>query len=201
MTGEEFRSQYQLGERLTEPPVVTHRAIDAQGFPAMVHYLLGSTEVTSASLLEKVHRADPTVQDQIREIDEVDGVPVVVTEVLDDFTTFQGWLDETTAPAAAIPKEEVDAPGAYTQLFKVSEPELVSDPSTPEPPPVEASPPPAEEKKAPGSYTMLFGTGAATGLEPPEPPEGDRTPQGGKPPPAPPAGRATQALRARRRKP
>jgi len=145
MTGEEFRSQYQLGERLTEPPVVTHRAMDALGSPALVHYLLGSTEVTSASLLEKVHRADATVQDRIREIDEVDGVPVVVTKVLDDFTTFQGWLEETTAPTAATPEEEVDAPGAYTQLFKVSEPGLVADPPAPEPPPIEASAPPGPE--------------------------------------------------------
>ena len=96
MTGDEFRSRYQLGERLTESPVVTHRATDDAGNFVMVHFLLGSPEVSQASLLQKVrdsHDTSPPVRDRVLEITESQGVTVVVTQVLEEFSGLLEWLE------------------------------------------------------------------------------------------------------------
>ncbi len=133
MTGEDFRSRYQVGERITEPPVVTHRALDALGSPVLVHYLLGSTEVSSASILERVTRAGPEFQDEIRGIEEVDGIQVVVTRVIAGFSTFLSWLGQAAPSDEAPGPEESPAPGAYTQLFRTSDLPPGSDANAPRP--------------------------------------------------------------------
>ncbi|MGM0668466.1 MAG: hypothetical protein ACQET1_02045, partial [Gemmatimonadota bacterium] len=191
MTGPEFRSRFQLGERLTEPPVVTHRATDGLGNFVLAHFLLGSPEVTQASLVQQLqeHRdASSRIRDRIREVSETDGVTVVVTDVLEGFSTFGEWLEEAgrDVPAGAQPEEEKvekepRTPGAYTQLFKASDlgfdaPGAPADPAPPargrEDPAsgdVEEAAPAGEakegkgEKKSPGSYTTLFGSGPAEG--------------------------------------
>jgi hypothetical protein len=187
MTGEEFRSRFQVGERLTEPPVVTHRATDDTGGFVLVHYLLGSTDVSSASIREKVKEADPSLRDRIRETVEVDGASVVITDVLDGFTSFLSWLEtdspdpvedleaEPVVEPMAPPTSEPEAPGAYTQMFgAIGTQEAPTTPpdSPPEPPPVA---PPVPPPAAPA---------------PPEPPAtppatAPATPHAEEPPPAP----------------
>jgi len=185
MTGEEFRSKYRLADRLTKPPVVTHRATDTSGSPVLVHFLMGSESEEGASILEALSQLEPAERQQIREVIDVDGRPTVVTEVVAGFSTFQEWLDRAIPPKAAQTER-----GAYTQLFKPPEigfgtgsseppapPEMpttseppdildeVPEPTGPTPPPL----PPEEEGegegKPPGSYTMLFGGVRGPGSE------------------------------------
>jgi len=161
MTSEEFRAQYQLGERLTRPPVVTHRAIDESGQPVLVHYLLGSETVSASALLGRVEATRTVAEEgEIREVTDVEGVPVVVTKVLKEFSTLQDWM--SSMPDSEQPPEtESEEPGAYTQFFRVSDlaagAEERRPPSTPKdadpprlaetPPP---TPPPPPEAMTPG---------------------------------------------------
>jgi len=165
MTSEEFRAQYQLGERLTRPPVVTHRAIDESGLPVLVHYLLGSETESASALLREVEAIRTAAEGEIREVTDVDGMPVVVTKVLKEFSTLQDWM--SSVPHSAPPLEtESEEPGVYTQFFKVSD--LATGTEEPRPP---STPQDADAPR-------LADTLAPTPPSPPEPiaqgePEGE----------------------------
>src|SRR5439155_21069975 len=88
---------------------------------------------------------------RILEVATVDGSPVVVTDVLEDFKPFSTWL-----------RSHGSAGGNFTQLFRASaEGESTARPA-PEPPPrpqLEESPAPAQlaaPAPAPGGFTELF---------------------------------------------
>ncbi len=186
MTGEEFRSLYQLGERLTEPPVVTLRALDASGSPVMVHYLLGDREVQSASLLEAISNAPASVTDRFREIQEVDGLHVVVSAPIPNFSNFLDLLKEAPDEGPKPLEESAGSPGAYTQLFKMAPSGQDPESQTPQPREEEKGPvsPAASEDKAPGAYTMMFGRGKTPAEEPPP---SSRVEEAPKPEPHPPS--------------
>jgi hypothetical protein len=131
MTSEEFRAQYQLGERLTTPPVVTHRAIDESGLPVLVHYLLGSETESASTLLRKVEAIRTAAEEEIRAVTDVDGMPVVVTKVLKEFSTLQDWMS-SVQDSVSPPETESEEPGVYTQFFRVSD--LAAGTEEPRPP-------------------------------------------------------------------
>ena len=187
MTGEEFRSRYQLGEQLTEPPVVSLRALDTSGSPVLVHFLLGNAEVDSTTLLEEVRRADAPIQGQVQEIEEVDGVPVVVSSAVPDFKDFRAWLVEAGAGDSAPSKGETKTPGAYTQLFRVPAQQAGVEPLAPEQPGHQMGPqtPADGGEKAPGAYTMTFGQAAGPPQSPPHAMETDGARQAPDTPPGP----------------
>ena len=170
MTGDEFRSLYQLGDRLTGPPVVTHRATDASGSQLLVHFVVEGEGESGVGILELFAKLEGAEKQRVREVVDVEGRQTVVTDLLTGFSTFRNWVEEAVSSQGA-PKE----PGAYTQLFRV--PEALAGagpPEEPVPPPPQAEepvpPPPQAEVKgpenAPVSYTMLFGAGNDAPSEP-----------------------------------
>ncbi len=128
MTGEEFRSLYRLGDRLTDPPIVTHQATDLSGASVLVHFFLDAVGDTGSSYLDRLPNLPSAEERRVREVIEVEGRSVVVTEAWDGFSSFQEWID-SAAGTRPIPgesasgepppdSEALEEPGAYTQLFK-----------------------------------------------------------------------------------
>jgi hypothetical protein len=96
MRDEELRTRYQFLEQIAEGEVVTYRARDADGSPVLVHHLEGERNQEGRSLLDLLPRLAPEDARQIHLLEEVDGIPVLVTEVLDDFSTLETWLTRAT---------------------------------------------------------------------------------------------------------
>lgn len=96
MRDEELRTRYQFLEKIAEGGVVTYRARDPDGSTVLVHHLEGERDQEGKSLLDLLPRLAPEDARQIHLLEEVDGIPVLVTEVLDDFSTLETWLTQAT---------------------------------------------------------------------------------------------------------
>lgn len=194
MTGEEFRSTYELGEPVGRGRVTSFRARTSEGEKVMVHFLTGSADL-DRPVLDRLEALDETLRSEIHRRLEVDGRPVVVTVRLPDFESFESWLDraeeagiddatEDEVPASPDPPAAGSAaepptsasegddsrPGEFTRLFEAyeSEQETTS---------------PSEDLRAEGPEEG--GQGAPSSKEPPpreppatEPPASD-APAGG----------------------
>ncbi|UCC71394.1 MAG: hypothetical protein JSV86_13480 [Gemmatimonadota bacterium] len=128
MLGDEFRSKYTLLKRLTQRGIRSYQAVDPDGRSVMVH-VLAVPPAKAQKFLDLLE--DLSHQDKRRILDllEVEGAPVLVTEVLDDFETLPGWLDSRTKVAAE--ESGPSEPGEFTRLFQAVREE--QPPSAPEP--------------------------------------------------------------------
>jgi len=206
MTGDEFTARYRLREQLSHGDIVSYLASDDRDGDALVHAFRGeSAPEFDASLL------DEAGGEAVREVLDVEGITVVVTEVIEPFSTFETWVAEHQR----TPEEH--GPGAFTRIFQVQPPgepsgrsaepveeageftrafgALQQPPPTPAPPraepdrsaelvvPPEAEPPAASTESADDSTS-----GVAQPLKPPHPAQSAPS---SVPPPEPPAEQGT----------
>ncbi|UCC71413.1 MAG: hypothetical protein JSV86_13585 [Gemmatimonadota bacterium] len=115
MQSDEFRQRYELGRQLTESGILSSEAADSEGTPVMVHFLGGHGDEAQL-VLALLEQLDPADKARIVETVEVDGVQVVVTQVLEDFSTLEEWLEKRAAPPEPSATGPA-APGEFTRLF------------------------------------------------------------------------------------
>jgi len=141
MTQEELRAQFTFLRQVASGPVVTHYARDPAGRFVMVHLLEGLSQPGRDALMGALKRLSAGHRARVLQQLDVDGAPVIVTEYLQGFTTFDAWLEGRAGQSH--PGQAVEAtPGAagthpagqFTQLFG--------------PPSLTEAPPP-EKKSAP----------------------------------------------------
>lgn len=114
MQGDEFRQRYEVGRQLTESGILSSEAADSQGAPVMIH-VLGGPGDKAQLVLTLLQQLDPADRGKIVETVEVDGVQVVVTQALEDFSTLEEWLEKRAA--APGPGAGPAAPGEFTSIF------------------------------------------------------------------------------------
>lgn len=172
MTHDEFRSQYQLLKQVTTGPVRTYQTLADAGGVVMVHFL----DENAPALLERSRRLRSFDPGAIVRIDTVDGCPLVVTPFIQNFASFEGWLDlRDPAPATGLDSAP-DHPGAHAK----SGAQPVTPAEPPAAPPARASETPSAE---PGEFTRMFGAASAHAAPPPQQPASPAE----QPPPPPPA--------------
>jgi hypothetical protein len=148
MTSDEFVSKYKLLKQITSEGGRSHTAVErASGRHVLAHYLDQASDLAGESLADLVAALSASDRSRILEVATVDGSPVVVTDVLENFKAFSTWL-----------RSRGSAGGDFTQLFRASaEGESTARPA-PEPPPrpqLGEGPEPAQHA-APGGFTELF---------------------------------------------
>ena len=212
MTGAEFSAKYKLLRKVTTEGVNSYHAQHANtGQAAMVHI---HSDVTVDELRARLEKLDRNDRDRILEIVEVDGSPVVVTQFIQGFRSFEEWSAEKLRPRAATQTHAPppaaatkDAPGEFTQMFQAASGSAA--PASPQPSPPAASPPapspqrpvapppqrtaePAASGSGGESFTQLFGGGshpAAPQSPPQAPPKMHQPPSppvpASQPPPVP----------------
>ena len=153
MTSQEFESNYKVLKQIAGG---AGRSYTAQQRPSgravLVHVFDSAAAGEEAGSL--IERLPP--RDRVKVLDSltVDESLVFVTQVLEGFQSFEGWLRGravgATAPSArpAHPPDEGSAGGEFTELFRPPE---QPQPTAKEPESLET--PPA---KAPGGFTDLF---------------------------------------------
>jgi hypothetical protein len=114
MKGDEFRQRYEVGRQLTERGILSSEAADSEGTPVLVH-VLGAPGDEAQLVLGLLEQLDPADRAKIVETVEVDGVQVVVTQALEDFSTLEEWLEKRAA--ALEPTAGPGAPGELTSIF------------------------------------------------------------------------------------
>jgi hypothetical protein len=163
MTAEEFQREYLIGDPITEGAVVSCRAKDLLGSAVLVHYLVGDEARSRSSLLDYLPRLNTAHAERIRILAEVDGIPVLVTDLLEGFTSLADWLEnavsgEAVAHGPAEPRSEAmhranpsdDASLLETSVMDAEEVKRISgQPAHPNPPP--------KKTGKPSAFTMVFG--------------------------------------------
>lgn len=170
MTGEEFRSRYELGPPVGRGRVTSFRARTADGTDVMVHFLTGDDEV-DRPVLDRLRSSSMVPRPEVRRHFEVEGRPVVITSPLKEFDSFEAWLESVAADddgggtsmpeaEAAPPPSDADELGEFTRLFRAHAPpeEARSEPDETVPP-VDAgeSGDPSSEEGPPGDDTAREG--------------------------------------------
>jgi len=164
MTNEELRQKYRLMQLVAEHGVRSYHALDGAGHLCMVHYLPGASPET-AQLVALLDALGPRDQPRILERMQVDGAPVVITQLIPGFASLATWLETRTPRPDAGPPAPAASRGAgeFTQLFGPSSGEKAApaqaQPHTPAPPraapggadatpalPLQPSPDPPDEK-------------------------------------------------------
>lgn len=158
MTSDEFNSQFRLLKQISAKGGRSYTAEDRGSGRAVLVHILEEDQVGGLAgvdaLLEKLPARDkPRVLDRML----VDQTVVVVTQFLQGFESFEGWLQGRTSAAPARPLTSSDPPlkdqGDFTRLFRSSGEGSPASPGRPPPVP-EAAPAPAAP---PGSkFTDLF---------------------------------------------
>jgi hypothetical protein len=120
MKGDEFRAKYRLLKRLTRRGVRSYNACDMAGRPVMVH-VIGLARPNAERLLSLLERLDAGHAVQVIETLDVEGTPVVVTQVIERFASLPVWLKSCLsagAPAAGGKEaKSASEPGEFTRLF------------------------------------------------------------------------------------
>ena len=170
MTGDEFRSSYQLLKRVTQDGVGTFHAVGPGGAVVMVH-VLGSAD-QAREMEASIERLSPADRARVLDSFDVEGSPVLITKFVLDFQSLESWMDERLAAAEAPPAH---GPPIAAPADDAPEPEPpLSDPAEPtDEPPGQALP------QEPG-FTAAFAT---IGSEPDSP---ETPPDPGPAPPSPP---------------
>jgi len=180
MTGDEFTARYRLREQLNDGEIVSYLAADARGGTAFVHVFRGEfAPEFDATLL------DPDGSAALREVLDVEGIEVVVTDVIEPFSTFEAWVAEHQRVA----EPEKEGPGAFTRIFRVQSPE--GPPAPPQEPGAESGPPEAVSAPLEAGVTGEDAApvaGDTTEVEPPMAPEEEAESEG--------PGEFTRAFRA-----
>lgn len=152
MRSDEFRARFKLLEQFTRRGVQSYSALDREGRSLMVHVIsLPPTELQK--LLGLLEDLAPHDRKKITDRLEVDGAPVLVTEMLDDFETLPRWLVSRRQVPAGAP--EPSEPGEFTRLFMAVQEQPAATP------PPEAQP----TDRPPGEFTGLFGPRQEAGEE------------------------------------
>lgn len=122
MTRDEFSQRYRLVEQLTSGEVASHRALDSEGQPVMLHMFGDANRTTEAvaSMLAPLRSGESL---KVREVIEVEGSVVAVTEEIAPFTSFEAWIaasgDQEPAPPGSEPAPaDARQPGPYTMIFQ-----------------------------------------------------------------------------------
>jgi nicotinate-nucleotide--dimethylbenzimidazole phosphoribosyltransferase len=176
MLGDEFRSKYTLLKRFTGKGIRSYQAVDPEGRSVMVH-VLAIPPAKAQKLLHLLEDLAPQDKTKITGRLDVEGTPVLVTEVLEDFETLPGWLHSRLKRLAEEPGPS--EPGEFTRLFQAAQEEQppgAPEPSLPAEAIAEAEPadaaqgepelsgpansPPGEPEPTgspPGEFTRMFG--------------------------------------------
>lgn len=122
MTRDEFSQRYRLVEQLTSGEVASHRALDSEGKPVMLHMFGGANRTTEAvaSMLAHLRSGESL---KVREVIEVEGSVVAVTEAIAPFTSFEAWItasgDQEAAPPGGEPAPaDAHQPGPFRIIFR-----------------------------------------------------------------------------------
>jgi hypothetical protein len=165
MTSQEFEAKYKVLKQIAggagQSFTAQHRS---SGRAVLVHVLAAAAGEEVASLVE---RLPPRDRAKVLDSLVVDDSPVFVTQVLEGFQTFEGWLRGRAASATGPTAGPAEAPpppmggGGFTELFR--------PPDRPQP---SVAPPEAPPDEAPSAFTALFRAAerAAPSPEPPRPP-------------------------------
>jgi hypothetical protein len=209
MTGEEFRTKYQLVEAVGETGAGSYRGFDAAGLPVMVH-LLGSVQPAERHRILGLFASLPSApRESVLEVADVDGAPFVVTKVLEPFASLRAWLESqgderaTSPPPGSSPTASL---GEFTSLFGSAPDEatpaddgptivpeipgaLTGAGTTPSTSPDAADGPAAANGPAasePGEFTRIFESGTEDGQpgSAPQPPVGPPESRGPRSSPA-----------------
>src|SRR6266853_875209 len=158
MTSEELRQKYRLLKVVAAEGVRSYQALDAGGHIVMVHQLLGDSAET-ARLLALLGALSPGDKRRVVEQLQVDGAPVLVTDLLLDFRTLPAWLHDRTQRSGAtpVPSGPSRPAGELTGLFGPSgteaPPRAPAPGRAPPPPP----PPAASGGAVSGDATEVVG--------------------------------------------
>jgi hypothetical protein len=205
MDGDEFWSKFRLLERISAGDVTTYVTQDPAGARVMAHFFRGPPGQTR-ELLARLDALPEDRRSTIRQTLEVDGSPVIITDHIEPFDTFEAWIaseapsgqpiafvePQGDVPEGAGPAKdaaEERAPGEFTRLF-LTERESREGPAEEPPAPAGEAESAGEGSRAPGEFTQLFGprersrTPEAEPPPQPEPPAATRPPT---PPPLPPS--------------
>jgi hypothetical protein len=122
MNRAEFDARYRLGDRIAEGAVLSYRAHDlAAGREVRIHLLAGTTPDEAAQLRDLLQELQPGDRGLILAETDVEGIGVVVSEALPDFTTLPSWLESRVS--GVPPAGEGNTPGEFTRLFGAMPPE------------------------------------------------------------------------------
>ncbi|MGH7673688.1 MAG: hypothetical protein ACREMV_00325, partial [Gemmatimonadales bacterium] len=159
MTADEFRAKYHLLEPLTRRGVRSYRARDAAGRVLLVHMITTGSHDQDQRILALTARLGPTERARVVEQTVVDGAPVVVTEWLPAFDSFERWLERKATGPAPVTEGSSDATEpAITALTQPRTPSPPAPPPVARPPVVPPAPPvPPAPAAGPGHFTQLFG--------------------------------------------
>ncbi len=148
MTPEEFQALYRPTEALTDQGIRSYRARPTTGGEVFCHVFAGIPEEDGERLLRLVEELPPDERAKVLSTLEVDGLTVVVTEVLEGFDGLDSWLTSRSASAASqAPEPDPAVLGEFASLFGV--PTEVGDaPGTSEPGRSGTVPPPTREMPA-----------------------------------------------------
>jgi hypothetical protein len=153
MTSQEFESNYKVLKQIAGG---AGRSYTAQQLPSgravLVHVFESAAAGEEAGSL--IERLPPRDRAKVLDSLTVDESLVFVTQVLEGFQSFEGWLRGralgATDPLArpAHPKAQGSAGGEFTELFR--------PPERPQPTANESEPVEIPPEKAPGGFTELF---------------------------------------------
>lgn len=102
MTGDEFSNRFRLVEKLTDTGVTTYRGVDSRRGGVLVHLMPGPETATPETLAERGVTLAAIDELAYHECLDVEGMRVVVTTDLDDFTTYESWIEEVEQRARAF---------------------------------------------------------------------------------------------------
>lgn len=172
-------------EQLTDGDVVSHRALDSDGKLVMLHVSTDADRTTDA-VASMLADLVPEESAKVREVIEVEGSVVAVTEEIAGFLSFDAWVaasgDQEPAPPAAEPgSAAANQPGVYTSIFQGLDLPDTPSPLTPSPEAFPASPP------APSAAPTPVDEAPSPSAAPPAPDDPDEQPRPLSPPVSPPA--------------
>lgn len=129
MTGEEFRSQFQLLRRVTSEGVRTFHSVGPGGMVCMVHVL---EDATAAEVIRaRVDELDPPRRERVLELLDVEGSPVLVTKFILDFESLEQWLAAPPVEAQGT-EERVESTSVETEAGDAAPPPVM-EPDVPRP--------------------------------------------------------------------
>jgi hypothetical protein len=157
MTSDEFSARFRLLKCITEMGVHSYTAVElASERAVMVHFLDSAAPDASRTLLRRLEQLPPPERARVSETLEVDGTPVVITQVLQNFETLPTWV---SARLAEQPTIKIRIRGEHER------------PVTPPAFPAASAPPaiPAAPARPAGDFTQLFGRPPAPSDDAPAP--------------------------------
>ncbi|HEX9105827.1 MAG TPA: hypothetical protein VF832_01330, partial [Longimicrobiales bacterium] len=205
MTSAEFQARYNLLEQVTDGPVRTFHAVAEGGAVVMAHFLADPAQDAVRDRLRRLESLPEAAARKVMAVTDVDGVPVVLTRFILEFSSFDRWLDSasglrrpgasppplsTPAAASAPDPGPAPAPGEFTRLFAAPASPAAAPPAparatgSEAPPAQHAAPQPAADQPAAPEPAPAQPTAPQTPPAQPAPPQ---TPAAQPAPPQPPA--------------